>query len=724
MQIPMPRFERGCTSKMFDFLPRTGSFDDFQIFSKNVGDTIEGSFNWAFEKLRKQVAMMVVCNASHVYLVDDSGTRIFARHKKSVKSVRIFSRSLMGTFLVASGDESGRVLVWDASDIDKTPFIDVCCVESVEALEWHESGSFIIVSGRGKQSVLGVVDVSSLSPQIKLVSSDLNCDNLVHTPNASFAPTNQSIETIDSDFVSNPDDLFQSQAKLLTEISLCGPTRDCLSVCVSRSGFAVGCDDGVIYIYGRRPINLLATSRLGKAVTAVTFLSPALIACACFDGSINVVSASDGSTCGETVLINSKPTAIACIDETKLNFVVSFLDGHFRTFTYSRESGLCLLSEFSGSNVDNKKPQILDVVRRGKVLAFSLSDGHLMFTDDQLKPFNEIFGHSSPISCVMYRDEFTRNLSECLLLSASKDGFIYNYAICNPYETSNDDGSGNIDTRVPFGSYGLFNRNNPTYHPDERVDALIPTYSDGKLCSVHAVGPRTVLDLDNGQLFKLPSASRIMMGESDGNVYAVNLDKLSVTASISKLHFSRDGVSSEALCDLKGVKDAEEINLIEKVGSHTAISIGKGNSLIMMKDGLMSGPIIVSSGRLKCLAYSSDGAYFVTGDDQRRVNLFSCQKGLLGPEKISTRWCHHVSTVGCITFIPNGTMIISGGFDGAIIVWNVQEVGKPLHVETKAHIGAVGKIMAISARSFLSWGSFDGTIKLWGLNEIGELSNL
>jgi len=73
----------------------------------------------------------------------------------------------------------------------------------------------------------------------------------------------------------------------------------------------------------------------------------------------------------------------------------------------------------------------------------------------------------------------------------------------------------------------------------------------------------------------------------------------------------------------------------------------------------------------------------------------------------------HEETVTSIAFSPDGTLLVSGGWDGTLYLWRVSD-GTLLHV-IRAHKGWITDIAFAPDGTVLASGSLDGTVRLWGI---------
>jgi len=659
---PMPRLQRGCPSRAVDFV------------------CIDGNF-----------VLLATCNSNNVFLQrPNRPTTVYSRHKRPVTSVRLFENSTEhegGVVLVASGDDSGRVIVWEADELEKEPLLDAVCLDRVEDIVWGPGDSpFIVVLGRGKHSSHFILDLSSVS----------------YFSHKSAAKRN----------------------KLLSETSLGGPTRDCRAAAIDEESVCVGCDDGVLYRYGQRPLTLTAVGRLGNGrITGVCMLTGSLAVCCTSDGTIAIMSPENKVIFRQDMF---KSMATACVSTSGTSFAVSYVDGFVRLFKYAG-LGIDLISEANCASdwppLNSKNPvaqdqncQVLGIVENNGLLACTLLNGRLISMDAGLNRIKCSFAHCCRITSLKLKQKSAAESALANLeLSASSDGIIHRYEL-----TNRGDLTGEESQIHPFSG------RNTMQHPDEAVLA----FARGQGGSDLVVGPRSVLNLLTGAVSAIPMAARVIC-DSTSNVYNLRRCPHTTGTLVEQLMFSA-GPQSEALhsrkiCSLPTIKDPDEIRMVERIGETPwfALVIGKGDSVTLVSSEGCSqsspaGPVLLSHGVITCLAHApvSDGKYYLaSGDNQRRIYLavFDAQSGHL--ESVSTRWCHHASTLSCLAFSPLTGILVSGGCDGAIGVWDPKQTDKPVGMQTRAHVGPISGMHFVSDSLLISRGSSDASLRLWGLNE-------
>lgn len=111
------------------------------------------------------------------------------------------------------------------------------------------------------------------------------------------------------------------------------------------------------------------------------------------------------------------------------------------------------------------------------------------------------------------------------------------------------------------------------------------------------------------------------------------------------------------------------------------------------------------------VAYSSDGAYIVTGDRQGIINLWTSDGALY--KTLSTR---HRGAVSQINFSPGGQYLASTGQDGQVFLWTRSDnFSKVLELEYEKN-GAATKVIFSPNGKYLASADLQGRVNLWSLN--------
>ncbi|KAB5591737.1 hypothetical protein CTheo_4806 [Ceratobasidium theobromae] len=111
------------------------------------------------------------------------------------------------------------------------------------------------------------------------------------------------------------------------------------------------------------------------------------------------------------------------------------------------------------------------------------------------------------------------------------------------------------------------------------------------------------------------------------------------------------------------------------------------------------------------VAFSPDGTRLVSGSIDKTVRVWSIPDGdlVIGPLS------EHTDQVMRAMFSPDGTRIISGSCDCTIRVWNTD--GTPAADPFKGHTDGITSISISSNVPLIASGSYDHTVRLWGLDD-------
>jgi WD40 repeat protein len=225
-----------------------------------------------------------------------------------------------------------------------------------------------------------------------------------------------------------------------------------------------------------------------------------------------------------------------------------------------------------------------------------------------------------------------------------------------------------------------------------------------------------------------PDGGRAVSGDLSGAIKLWNLETRlegrafeSAPSSVTSLAFSRDGkqvlsghLGAVYLWDAATGRRIETLS--EKSGFLGAIFGPADDVLIYAEDGklqriaLADGKPLESRphpGSLGGVALSADGKQLAVAcrDGQLRLSAMDAWS--------KVRELDQKAAVNFAAFSPDGTRVVSGGQDGALILWNA-ETGKPL-IRYEGHTAAVRRLAFSSDGRTIASGSTDGSARLWRL---------
>jgi len=120
------------------------------------------------------------------------------------------------------------------------------------------------------------------------------------------------------------------------------------------------------------------------------------------------------------------------------------------------------------------------------------------------------------------------------------------------------------------------------------------------------------------------------------------------------------------------------------------------------------------------VAFSADNRQIVSGSRDKTIKLWNT----LGECKYTIEENGHTEWVSCVRFSPNtqNPTIVSGGWDKLVKVWNLQNC--KLKTNLVGHTGYVNSVTISPDGSLCASGGKDGTVRLWDLNEGKHLYSL
>lgn len=134
-----------------------------------------------------------------------------------------------------------------------------------------------------------------------------------------------------------------------------------------------------------------------------------------------------------------------------------------------------------------------------------------------------------------------------------------------------------------------------------------------------------------------------------------------------------------------------------------------------LKDGTLLRSIFTSfTGAVNCLEYSPNGAWIASGHYDGAVRIWDSQTGLL-LRTLQANGAGDVRVVESLAFNPGG-LVLAAGYsyvDNAVRLWDV-ETGLLLRT-LEGHQAGVESLAFSPDGSMLASGSYDGAIRLWGV---------
>jgi len=144
-----------------------------------------------------------------------------------------------------------------------------------------------------------------------------------------------------------------------------------------------------------------------------------------------------------------------------------------------------------------------------------------------------------------------------------------------------------------------------------------------------------------------------------------------------------------------------------------AIGLQSHHHNIIILDATMGNQISVLSSHtnwVRSLIFSPDGAFLVSGGDDKTIKLWDVQTG-----GVVMTFYGHTSSVTSVSISPDNATIVSGSWDGIICIWGIQS-GECYQI-IKSHNHKVTTVCFSPAhpQHFVS-ASEDGTVRHWDLH--------
>lgn len=178
-------------------------------------------------------------------------------------------------------------------------------------------------------------------------------------------------------------------------------------------------------------------------------------------------------------------------------------------------------------------------------------------------------------------------------------------------------------------------------------------------------------------------------------------------------------ILSEDGTKLASLRTDYEPTCIASNSTNNHIAVGSINNRVLIykisscgtKMEQLEDRVLEHRGPITCLDYSDDGVNLVVGDGNRKIVVYNstyvqCNKQEMG---------NHTARVNCVGWCPdNSNEFASGSLDTGLIVWDVSDPLKYIHVKKAHPLAQVNKVKYASKDLIVSVGQ-DCNIKCWNL---------
>ncbi len=114
--------------------------------------------------------------------------------------------------------------------------------------------------------------------------------------------------------------------------------------------------------------------------------------------------------------------------------------------------------------------------------------------------------------------------------------------------------------------------------------------------------------------------------------------------------------------------------------------------------------------RVRALTFSPDGAFIASGGADGRIVIWNVENATQ-----QSRWDAHSDGVNALAFTPNGRFLLSGGEDRQIILWN--HLTGELVQNYSGHGGAINSLAFNNDGTLFASGSDDDRIGVWSMSD-------
>jgi WD40 repeat protein len=145
------------------------------------------------------------------------------------------------------------------------------------------------------------------------------------------------------------------------------------------------------------------------------------------------------------------------------------------------------------------------------------------------------------------------------------------------------------------------------------------------------------------------------------------------------------------------------------------VSTSKVGAYLWRVEGGTNRPVRILDNKTACVAFSSDGGTLAIGSGDAVV-LLDVNSG-----RVLKTLEKHKAPISSVAFSPNGDILVSGGYDGAVWVWGMKhhESAIPLQVLEPQQGKAISLAFSSDGRTLVTAGCH--SIQLWNANSFEPL---
>lgn len=429
---------------------------------------------------------------------------------------------------------------------------------------------------------------------------------------------------------------------------MAGPTKACNSVAWNSTStrLAVASDDFTVTIFAveastnAASLKLLKTLRdHGRFVMAVAYGagSPGVLVTAGADGKVFTYQGDTGDKLAEPSLPGTPCSLTALIWHGEELYVGS-TNGSIHQWTAPIGSS----PKGEGRPIMSLGQQVLGLQCSANYLVALLLDGSILvlaypIVSTTASPAKVLLGHARTVTALLTNPE----TGDDLICSADASGRIINWPAGRMFQMKDDMGVSQLEA------------------------------NSGSITVLSSIGGRMMLmgaSPDELPVFReIPSDFIATAPLGEGHIFVRTKEFVFFTPSTGVRQTT--AVSEGVTCAI----------IIPSLQSMTILYATEGKKIrkaMVCPDGKISlcndFAIIEGGGlgRVTSMAWNESVSLLAVGDDQRRIQLHSLAGNT--PQMLSTKWCHHTSTVSALAWV-RGTFLVSGGLDCALMLWNHEE---------------------------------------------------